>query len=47
MRVRWHIFAKPPKVVTGKEKMGLHRDDDLGTFKNMFRPEVERKKKNL
>ena len=25
--------------------MRLYRDDDLGIFKNMFGPEIERKKK--
>ena len=30
-----------------KENIGLHRDDGLGTFRNMSGPEVERKKKDL
>ena len=28
-----------------KEDVELYRDDDLGIFKNMSRPEIERKKK--
>ena len=33
------------KVAIAKENMGLYKDHVLGKFKNMSRPEVERKKK--
>ena len=36
-----------PKVVIAKGNMGLYRDDALRIFKNMFWPEVEKKKKEL
>ena len=36
-----------PKVVIAKGNMGLYRDDGLRIFKNIFWPEVEKKKKEL
>ena len=30
-----------------KEGIGLHRDDGLGIFKNISRPEIEMKKKAI
>ena len=35
------------KVDIAKEIMGLYRDDDLETFKNMSGPEAERKENEL
>ena len=35
------------KVVIPKENMRLYRYDGLGIFKNMSRPQVERKKEEL
>ena len=34
-------------AIISKEKVGLYRDDGLGIFKNVSRPEVERKKKAI
>ena len=31
--------------IINKEYVGLYRDDGLGIFKNISRPEIERKKK--
>ena len=31
--------------IMNKEDVGLYRDDGLGIFKNISRPEIERKKK--
>ena len=31
--------------IINKEYVGLYRDDGLGIFKNILRPEIERKKK--
>ena len=33
--------------ITNKEEVGLYRDDSLGIFKNISRPEIERKKKAI
>ena len=33
--------------IMNKEDIGLYRDDDLGIFKNISKPEVERKKKAI
>ena len=30
-----------------KENIGLYRDDDLGVFPNICKPEIERKKKQI
>ena len=33
--------------IMNKEDVGLHRDDGLGIFKNISRPEIEMKKKAI
>ena len=44
--VRTHIESKLINIMN-KEDVGLYHDDGLGIFKNISRPEIERKKKAI
>ena len=44
--IRTYLLYQINNVIS-KENMGLYRDDRLGMFRNMYGPEVERKKKTL
>ena len=46
MRISWDIQSKLTNIMK-KEDVGLYRDDGLGIFKNISRPEIERKKKAI
>ena len=41
-----YIQSKLTKIMN-KEDVGLYRDDGLGVFKNILRPEIEREKKAI